>query len=88
MRTISEQPRSPLPDMLIGAAALLIVAAGAIGAVLLGNWWVADLGLIAAVVAYVLASLAAVIVRNLRRPKLPVPTSANHCTATTPREKQ
>jgi membrane protein implicated in regulation of membrane protease activity len=88
MRTMREQPRSPLPDMLIGAAALLIVAAGAIGAVLLGNWWVADLGLIVAVLAYVLASLAAVIVRNLRRPKLPVPTSANRCAATTPQEQR
>jgi hypothetical protein len=71
---MSDQKRSTLADTLIGAAALLILAAGAVGAVLLGNWRVANLGLIAAVVAYVLASLAAVIVRNLRRPKPRVPT--------------
>jgi hypothetical protein len=71
---MSDQKRSTLADTLVGAAALLILAAGAIGAVLLGDWRVANLGLIAAVVAYLLASQAAVIVRNLRRLKPPVTT--------------
>ncbi|HTF51214.1 MAG TPA: hypothetical protein VK735_27550 [Pseudonocardia sp.] len=84
---MSDRPRSPLPGVLAGTAALLILAAGVTGAVLLRDWRVADLGLVVAVVAYVLASLAAVTVRNLRRPKPPVPTSANLCTVATPREQ-
>ena len=50
---------------LAGAAAVLVFAAGAAGAVLLGDWQVAKLGLIAAMVTYVLASLVAITVRNL-----------------------
>jgi hypothetical protein len=71
---VSDQKRSTLADPLVGAAALLILAAGATGAVLPGDSRVANLGLIAAVVAYLLASQAAVIVRNLRRSKPPVTT--------------
>ncbi|MDT7751046.1 MAG: hypothetical protein QOD96_4708 [Pseudonocardiales bacterium] len=50
---------------LAGTAAALVFAAGAAGAVLLGDWQVAKLGLIAAMVTYVLASLVAITVRNL-----------------------
>jgi len=84
---MTNQRRSPLPDMLAGAAALLILAAGATGAVLLRNWRVADLSLTVAVVVYLLAALAAATVRRLRRSRPPVPTSANLCTAATPREQ-
>jgi membrane protein implicated in regulation of membrane protease activity len=66
---VSDQNRAIRVDVLVGAAALFIFAAGAAGAIVLGEWRVAKLGLIAAVIVYVLASLVAVMVRKLRRPR-------------------
>ena len=72
---MSDQKLSRLANMLVCAAALLILAAGVTGAVLLHDWRVAKLGLIAAMVAYLLAFLLAVIPRNLH-PSKPVRTVA------------
>jgi hypothetical protein len=71
---VTDQKKDSAADELIVATTLLIFAAGATGAVLLRNWEIAELGLIAAIVAYVLVSLLAVIVRNLGRAEPPVPT--------------
>jgi hypothetical protein len=62
---IDQRKRSSLADRLAGAAALLVLAAGGASAVLVGDWAVAKLGLIAAMVTYVLASLVTISVRNL-----------------------
>jgi hypothetical protein len=69
--------RSPPVDELIVEAALLIFAAGATGAVLLRNWAIAELGLITAIVVYVLVSVVAAIVRNLSRAEPPLPTEVD-----------
>jgi hypothetical protein len=62
---IDQRKRSSLADKLGGAAALLVFAAGGAGAVLVGDWPFAKLGLIAAMLTYVLASLVALGVRKL-----------------------